>query len=83
MRPQVVDRLTGLVVVVTDASYTKGAGPFLVTGEALDRLVAQHPDRVQEAFFGGDVTIRFGRLSWPHFGRWEFQSTSQQWTLGS
>ena len=45
------------MVVITDASYVTGCGPFLVPGEGGDTLVAEHADRLQDVFFSEDVTM--------------------------
>lgn len=46
---------TGLVVVVTFASFSPHVGPFFAQADALDRLIDQHADSVGDTFFSGDV----------------------------
>lgn len=48
---------TGALVVVTDASFIEGVGPFFVQAGSLAHLIEGHADRVGDAFFAGDVVI--------------------------
>jgi hypothetical protein len=47
----------GVLVVVTDACFSKATGPFFVHEHALDTFMREHADRVDDSFFGGDVVV--------------------------
>jgi hypothetical protein len=54
---QVTAQLRGLVVAVTFASYLTHVGPFFVQASALDGLIRDHADVLDDCFFSGDATI--------------------------
>lgn len=48
---------SGLIVVVTFASYFRGIGPFFVDDAGLRALAQSHAERYADPFFSGDVAI--------------------------
>jgi hypothetical protein len=46
-----------LLIVVTDACYGAGVGPFFVTGGMLDGLISGHAELFGDVFFSGDFVI--------------------------
>jgi hypothetical protein len=51
------ERLSGVVIVVTPASYLQHAGPFFVDAANIRMLIAEHAELFRGPFFGGDVII--------------------------
>lgn len=50
-------RLTGLLIIVTDGSFSAGAGPFFVADEQLDEFAAIYPDLIGEPLVAGDTVV--------------------------
>jgi hypothetical protein len=59
-------RLTGVLLVLTEASFASRIGAFEVDAQSLGALVSQHLERFGECFFNGDVIIaeRDGHRLW-------------------
>ncbi len=54
---RVASQLSGVVVVVTFASYLRLAGPFFVASSQLFSLISEHAEAFDDPFFSGDVTM--------------------------
>ncbi|KAB2379288.1 hypothetical protein [Actinomadura montaniterrae] len=50
-------RVTGLLIIVTEGSFSTGAGPFFVADEYLDEFAATYPDLIGEPLVAGDTVV--------------------------
>ncbi|MEU6746787.1 hypothetical protein ABZ914_11260 [Spirillospora sp. NPDC046719] len=50
-------RVSGFLIIITDGSFSTGAGPFFVADEHLDEFAATYPDLIGEPLIAGDTVV--------------------------
>ncbi|QKG25364.1 hypothetical protein ACTIVE_7015 [Actinomadura verrucosospora] len=50
-------RVTGLLITVTDGSFSTGAGPFFLADGHLDEFAAAYPDMIGEPLVASDTIV--------------------------
>lgn len=58
--------ITGVIYIITEASYRNNLGPFELKGEQLSSFIEGYTEQCSECFFNGDVVITnlVKRLLW-------------------